>query len=1344
MVKFIFIAILLFVINFSYAQDTNIKVTPQAASSAIVVADIDADGEVAPLTDGLLILRYLFGFSGDVLINAALDSECTRCSATEIQSYISTAITNKTLDVDDDNQVEPLTDGLLILRYLFGFTGETLISKAVDDDAKRISASEIAAYISTLTTSPSNTPPSLTKPANQSHRVGSSVSVVLEASDADNDTLTFSASNLPAGLSIDDKTGVISGKPEQVEIKTVTITVTDENAGSASESFDWEIIAADGSQTVAENVDVTLDGEAISGGENIASYSWVQTAGSDVTLSSATIASPVFTAPAVTDPETFTFEVTYTDNTGSSTTVAVNIIIDNDLDTDTVPDSLDDDRDGDGVVNADDFFPDDPDASTVPTVTITSPATLTTVGSTPIRVEGTIDNPTATLTINGIPVNQSGGAFQADVALEEGSNSIIVRAIDAANHAGIATISVSLDKTPPYVTVQNLEDGQTVYNDKIAVTGLVNDIVRGTVAAEDAVVNVNGIQATVSNRAYMAEEIPLVEGENTITVTASDAVGNVGSTSIKVSYQIQKDNIIELVAGQSQEGIIFSKLANPLSIKLTSDGQSVADKNVVFRVIEGDGVLQPDTEDQGNGALATTNADGVASVNFKLGSRAGTGNHQVRARAVGFDGEIVFHASAGYGDGNKLGVIAGNNQRGAVRQPLPQPFTVAITDAGSNLIPDADIEFKVTQGTGKFQNGETTYTVKTDKDGRASVHMTLGAEEGLDVQRVTATLVGTDAIAGFTASGFMPGDPGQTSVIGVVLDNQDNPLPNVTIRIEGTTRQAVSDDEGQFKITEVPVGPVHLIADGSTTTVEGEWPSLSYNIVTVSGVENPLATPIYLVELDTENALTVGEEDVDLTLPEMPGFNLKVKAGSVTFPDGKKTGKLSITPVNANKIPMPPPNGMQPQFIVTIQPHGAKFDPPAELTLPNTDGHLPGAEVEMYSYDHDLEEFVTIGLGTVSKDGSIITSNTGSGVIKAGWHCGSQPGGSGCCQGGEGSSCGECQVSEGSCPSTCKPAPPDTPKTQVQGNCKQELCGGDKPDDSDKPDDECKTCENGDVENVPNEQEKKCGDGSSEQACLVCIDGACRPPECEIENKDTTLRVDSDPVFNNFSGKVKSVVNKIPYITIHKADLTVRGSITEGERCCKNCSDTSQQKGDYYSAALTGLLDLQAEGHYGPNINKPFNYAIKGYGVSGQFKFKMGITLAVSTRPQANVKGSYVEQCEEGCVSLNGGADIAVTGTITALDTKVLANVLLAGKPKNIFDIEVLAAAKGRFGTSGVNMNLLSKGEGCPESCTYFIGGGSGEINAKLRITLLGYEILPMPKVNVIQEFWKPITGVCQ
>jgi len=789
-----------------------------------------------------------------------------------------------------------------------------------------------------------------------------------------------------------------------------------------------------------------------------------------------------------------------------------------DLDGDGIGDNADTDRDGDGVNNEDDFFPDDKNASSVPVVKILTPDTLITVGSSPITISGTIDSPDARLVVNGVDVQHTGGQFEVDVSLEEGLNNIVARGIDASNHEGLATITVSLDKTPPHVTVQSLKDGQTVYSDKVSVGGLVNDIVRGAVTNEDAVVRVNGKLATVNNRSYLAKDIPLTEGENTIKVIASDAVGNVGSKSIKVNYEVQTNKIISEVSGQSQTSVILGVLTEPLKVKLAANGIPVVDKTVVFRIIQGDGLLQSNTASEGNGAVVKTDANGEASVSFKLGSRAGNGNHRVRARAVGFDGEIIFHASANYGDGNKAGVIAGNNQRGAVRQPLPQPFVLAVTDAGANLIPDADIEFKVTVGTGKFQNGEKTYLTKTDKDGRASAHFTLGAEEGLDKQRISATLVGTNARTGFTVSGFMPGDPGQTSVVGVVLDNQDKPIPAVTVRVDGTSRQAITDAQGQFKITEVPVGPVHLLVEGSTTTRAGEWPTLSYNIVTVPGVENPLASPIYLVELDMNTATNVGAEDVELTLPEMPGFKLKVKAGSVTFPDGSKTGKLSITPVNANKIPMPPPNGMQPQFIVTIQPHGAKFDPPAELTLPNVDGHLPGAEVEMYSYDHDLEEFVTIGLGTVSRDGSTVTTNVGVGVIKAGWHCGSGPGGSACAH-----SCKYCEDCTDSCdcvineprekkpedqtPNDCKTAlcgggskAADDPAKDIPKDCKEPICIGTshdtKPDDSQVPDDttpvgDCKIsgCLVGNQQPVESDSDKPRPQDDPDNYCKTCAQG---------------------------------------------------------------------------------------------------------------------------------------------------------------------------------------------------------------------------------------------------------------
>jgi hypothetical protein len=52
------------------------------------ILDPDGDGEQQPLTDGVLILRYLFGFRGDSLIMGAVSGTCTRCTAPQIEAYI--------------------------------------------------------------------------------------------------------------------------------------------------------------------------------------------------------------------------------------------------------------------------------------------------------------------------------------------------------------------------------------------------------------------------------------------------------------------------------------------------------------------------------------------------------------------------------------------------------------------------------------------------------------------------------------------------------------------------------------------------------------------------------------------------------------------------------------------------------------------------------------------------------------------------------------------------------------------------------------------------------------------------------------------------------------------------------------------------------------------------------------------------------------------------------------------------------------------------------------------------------------------------------------------------------
>ena len=107
--------------------------------------DIDVDGDTTALTDGLLVLRHLFGFAGTTLTDGALASSAARSDGETIVSYLNNNTEN--LDIDGDGSTTALTDGLLLLRYLFGFDGATLVDGALGDSATRETAEDIKSYI---------------------------------------------------------------------------------------------------------------------------------------------------------------------------------------------------------------------------------------------------------------------------------------------------------------------------------------------------------------------------------------------------------------------------------------------------------------------------------------------------------------------------------------------------------------------------------------------------------------------------------------------------------------------------------------------------------------------------------------------------------------------------------------------------------------------------------------------------------------------------------------------------------------------------------------------------------------------------------------------------------------------------------------------------------------------------------------------------------------------------------------------------------------------------------------------------------------------------------------------
>ena len=207
-----------------------------------------------------------------------------------------------------------------------------------------------------------------------------------------------------------------------------------------------------------------------------------------------------------------------------------------------------------------------------PGLTVSYPEDGTLTNSSQMVIRGTCD-PDSDLFIQGENVPHGNGSFSFIILLQEGTNTIEIRAVDRANNEKVVYRTVELDSSPPTVMIFSPTNGTKTRYDWIDV--------KGAVSHDTVELFVNGVSVDFDLRGFSHRVTGLTEGQNRIWVKAVDGTGSTRTAYVWIevdsvppllevsdipAYTNRKDLII---TGRTERGAVVQVNGMPADINGT-------------------------------------------------------------------------------------------------------------------------------------------------------------------------------------------------------------------------------------------------------------------------------------------------------------------------------------------------------------------------------------------------------------------------------------------------------------------------------------------------------------------------------------------------------------------------------------------------------------------------------------------------------------------------------------------------------------------------------------------------------------------------------------------------------